>query len=84
MSEQPRKGFYRDDWRNGRDIRQITAPTGSATLGTGTLVAVLPDDAAVDSAATVAALRAEVLKLTRLNRWLLRQLADKRIVNVEG
>lgn len=72
-----------DDKRNERSIRQLLAPTPPLDLGTGTEVGVIPDDAAITAATTVADLRSQVVALARMNRWLARELSRKQILSVE-
>lgn len=72
-----------DEKRNERAIRAMLAPTAPLDLGAGTEVGVIPDDATIEAAATVAALRTEVLALARMNRWLARELSRKQILSVE-
>lgn len=71
------------DWRNERALRAVIEPTPKVSMGVGTEVGEIPDDAQIDGAATVPALAAQVVRLARVNRFLLRQLSRKGIITVE-
>lgn len=67
--------FHPDDSR--RVLGKLTARTQAFDLGVGDEGRLLPDDADISGASTVALLRAEVLLLTQAVRALLRDRSNQ-------